>query len=91
VLSACSRVRNSPTLRVLKVIHGHGSTGRGGSSREVVRNWAFRNRHRLRAVIPGESYEVSDADTHELRIEIGQYPDSDLGKGNPGITLLWIK
>jgi hypothetical protein len=45
----------------------------------------------LLAVIPGEDYDIHDAKTQEMRRQCGQVPDADLGKSNPGITLLWIK
>jgi hypothetical protein len=89
--AALAKVRNSSTLRVIKVIHGYGSHGRGGSTQEMVRNWAFQFRRRLRAVINGEDYNIFDGDTQELRQECGQIDDADLGLGNPGITLLWVK
>lgn len=88
---ALTQVRNSPQLRVIKVIHGYGSHGKGGSTKETVRNWAFQYRRRLRAVINGEEYNIFDSDTQELREECGQTDDADLGLGNPGITLLWVK
>jgi hypothetical protein len=88
---ALAKVRNSSTLRVIKVIHGYGSHGRGGSTKETVRNWAFQFRRRFRAVINGEDYNIFDDDTQEMRQECGQIDDADLGLGNPGITLLWVK
>ncbi len=88
---AWSKVRNSSTLRILKIIHGHGSTGKGGSTKDVVRNWAFRTRARVKAIIEGENYSVYDADTQEMRSEVGTFGDLDLENGNPGITVIWIK
>jgi hypothetical protein len=90
LLRASMQVRNRPELRVLKVIHGHGSSGKGGSTKETVRNWAFRNRNKLRAVIDGEEYGLYDPTVQELRKEVGNYPDADLNNSNPGITILWI-
>jgi hypothetical protein len=89
--SALAKVRNSSTLRAIKVIHGYGSHGRGGNTKETVQNWAFQFRRRFRAVIAGEDYDIFNAETQELRNECGQIPDADLGVGNPGITLLWVK
>ena len=88
---AWSTIRNSPSLRLLKVIHGRGASGSGGSTRELVRNWAFRQQAKCRAVIEGESYTLSDRRTQQLRLEVGQYPDDDLDRVNSGITILWIK
>jgi hypothetical protein len=89
--AALTKVRNSSTWRVIKVIHGYGSHGRGGNTKETVRNWAFQFRRRWRAVINGEDYNIFDDDTQEMRQVCGQISDADLGSGNPGITLLWVK
>ena len=78
-------------MRILKIIHGRGSSGRGGSTREVVRNWAFKNRGRLLAVIEGKRYALLDTDTITMRQQVGAYADTDLGAGNDGITFLWVK
>jgi hypothetical protein len=76
---------------VLKVIHGYGSDERPGVLKEVVRNWTYRNRKKLLAIIPGEDYNIFDAKTIEMRKACGQIIDPDLGASNPGITLIWIK
>ncbi len=91
LLNAWSRVRNSSSLRILKIIHGHGSSGKGGSTKETVRNWAFRNTTRFRAVIEGEQYSLYNAATQELRKEVGDYDDPDLRQANSGITIIWIR
>jgi len=83
--------RLSKEGRVLKVIHGYGSQERPGVLKDVVRNWAYRNRAKLLAVIPGEDYHMFDPKTIEMRKACGQMFDSDLGANNPGITLIWIK
>jgi hypothetical protein len=88
---ALALVRSSPSLRVLKIIHGYGRSGRGGSTKEVILNWAHRRRSHLRAVIPGERYGLFDPVTQQLRREAGPFPDRDLDRANPGVTLLWVK
>ncbi len=91
LLAAWTTVRNSSVLRVLKVIHGHGSTGKGGTTRDVVRNWAFAHRKHFKAVIAGEQYDLFNPDVQEMRLEVGQYHDPDLHQANPGITVMWIR
>ena len=83
--------RLSKERRMLKVIHGYGSQERPGVLKEVVRNWTYRNRAKLLAVIPGEEYHIFAAKTIEMRKACGQMSDPDLGASNPGITLIWIK
>ncbi len=85
-------IRNSKNFRALKVIHGYGSTSGGYSvSKEVVKNWCFRNRSRIIAIIPGETYSIYDHHTQEMRKKCGQIKDIDLGMENKGITIIWIK
>lgn len=91
LLDALLRVRNSPELRVLKVIHGYGSKGKGGATKELVRDWAFRQRKHFMAIIDGEVYSILHAATQQLRRVCGPIDDADLDKRNPGITILWVK
>ena len=85
------QIRSAGSWRVLKVIHGHGTSGHPAVLKQVVRNWAHRHRAHLRAIIPGEEYHILDAKTQEMRKQCGQVEDSDLGTSNPGMTLIWIK
>ena len=91
LLRAWRKVENTPSLRILKIIHGYGSSGKGGSTREVARNWCFRNAGRFRGVINGEVYSSFETKTQDLRAEVGQYEDPDIHSPNPGITVVWIK
>jgi hypothetical protein len=86
-----SEVFSAQNLRVLKVIHGYGTGIRPAILKQVVYNWAHRNRKRLRAIIPGEMYNILDVKTQEMRSQCGQVKDEDLGAVNPGITLIWMK
>jgi hypothetical protein len=91
LMQAWSQVRNSPSLRVLKIVHGYGSHGKGGATRECVRNWVFRNRSKFRTIINGEDYSLYSAMIVELRRELGDYQDHDLNAANGGITVVWVK
>ena len=91
LLQSWSLVRNSQTLRLLKIIHGYGSSGKGGTTRETVRLWAFRQRKKFRDVIEGESYNPYHPQVQEMRKELGLFEDQDLRNENPGITLIWVK
>jgi hypothetical protein len=91
LLDAWESIRNSSTLRILKIVHGYGSGGSGGTTRDTVRNWAFRQKGRFRAVVYGEDYEPSDPATAAMRTETGNYGDTDLTMQNRGITIIWVK
>lgn len=90
LLDAWHHVRRDPRLRILKVIHGYGSSGGPGSLRDTARNWAYTNRRHFRAIIDGEHYSLFDASTRELRTAVGSYDDPDLDTANRGILLIWI-
>ncbi len=83
--------RNTPDVRVIKVIHGYGSSGRGGMTQQVVRNWASKMRSKFRSVIDGERYSLYDPASQEMRRELGGFDDSELDAGNQGITYLWLR
>lgn len=87
---AWHHVRRSRQLRVLKVIHGYGSSGAPGSIRDTTRNWAWGHRRHFRAVINGEEYSLQEDRTQDLRKAVGDYADPDLGGSNPGILIIWI-
>ena len=84
-------LRHSSDLRILKIIHGYGSSGAGGQTKTTVLNWIYTNRSRMRRVIRGEEYSLSNADVQEIRVEVGPYEDIDLGNANPGITICLVR
>jgi hypothetical protein len=78
-------------VRVLKVIHGYGSSGAGG-----VLCAGIRKSLRLRVkegkaliVIPGERFSSDAMETREL---LKRHPalrrDPDLNRANPGVTIV---
>lgn len=77
----------------LKIIHGWGSTGVGGALRLAVQRELAQAaaRGELRAFIAGEDWRISNQDAWDL---LQQHPqlkqDSDLGRGNKGISIAWI-
>jgi hypothetical protein len=86
-----SRVRNSGQERILKIIHGYGSTGRGGSTRETVRNWLFSRRARFMLILSGEDCSPLHPSTEQLVKEISPESDPDLLTPNAGVTFVWIR
>ncbi|MFN0159339.1 MAG: hypothetical protein ACKVRP_14860 [Bacteroidota bacterium] len=84
-------IRNTPSLRIIKIIHGYGSAGKGGATRETVRNWVFNNRGKFRAIINGEEYGLENTDVQDMRIEVGQFEDTDIDAANAGLTIVWVR
>lgn len=78
-------------VKVLKIVHGYGSTGAGGDLRIALQSTLrqMATRHEIRDCIFGENWRTSDERTWEF---VKQMPalknDTDLGKTNKGITIV---
>lgn len=81
----------SAGVAVLKLVHGYGSTGKGGRLRTSLRAEleALHAAGRIGSIVTGESFSIFDAPSRGL---LDRYPDlrrdSDLERGNPGVTLV---
>lgn len=79
--------------RVIKIIHGYGSTGKGGKIRTAVRKMLkeYKEQDRLVLFIKGEDFSIFDPSTRYL---IEKFPettnDTDLDKQNQGITYVLL-
>jgi len=78
---------------MLKLVHGYGSSGAGGDIRIAVqkRLYEMAQSGQIRACIYGENWSKADDQTWKLlasHAELKQ--DSDLGRGNRGITIVLI-
>ena len=85
---ALAREEKTP---LLKLIHGYGSTGTGGDIRIAVqkRLHELAQGGQIRACIFGEKWAKSDEQTWRLlQTQPGLKTDSDLGRGNRGITIV---
>ena len=85
------QVARNGGVKVLKVVHGYGSTGTGGDLRialqATLRQMAAK--HEIRDCIYGENWRTSDQRTWELLKQMPELKhDPDLGKGNKGITIV---
>lgn len=79
---------------VLKIIHGFGSTGRGGKIRIAVRKEleALQARGQIAFFIPGERLTIFEEDTRRLlRLCPAFRKDHDIDRHNNGITVIVLK
>jgi hypothetical protein len=80
-------------VRVLKLIHGYGSTGSGGRLRISIRA-ALRIAKQcgdIKLFVTGEDWRISDELAWKvLTICPELKEDSDLGRRNPGITFVLL-
>ena len=78
-------------VRIVKLIHGYGSTGRGGKICSAVRQElaAMKRKGFVREFIPGEQFGPLDAASRKLaEQDKGITRDPDYGRMNHGITMV---
>ena len=81
-------------VRVLKIIHGYGSSGKGGTLCFGLRkSFALRKKEGvLKAFIPGEDFSIFDPTTLELLEKVSAIRgDPDLGAANPGADSVIVR
>ncbi len=81
-------------VRVLKVIHGYGSSGKGGVlCVGLRRSFALRKKEgAIRDYIPGQDFSIFNPATLMLLENVPEAKgDPDLDATNEGVTLLWLK
>ena len=88
-IETCRRLKH----RIIKIIHGYGSSGVGGTNRIRLRNELNRMREsgRIRDFIAGEDFH-SSSERHRQYFNDFRYltHDSDYRNKNPGITIIII-
>ena len=86
-------VARQEKAKLLKLVHGYGSTGAGGDIRIAVqkRLMELAENGQVRGCIFGENWSKSDEQTWKL---LQSHPDlkndSDLGRRNQGITVVLL-
>jgi hypothetical protein len=90
-LTAELRAARARSTKVLKIIHGYGSTGVGGDLRIAIQATLRQlvESGEIRACIFGENWRRGDEESWDL---VKRFPalkdDHDFGRGNKGITLV---
>jgi hypothetical protein len=80
-------------VRVLKVIHGYGSTGKGGKLCVGLRkSFALRKKEGvIKDYIPGEAFSIFHPSVLALLEAVPELRrDPDLDFTNEGVTVLWL-
>ena len=81
-------------IKVLKVIHGYGSSGRGGALCVGLRK-SFRLRKKegvIKDAIAGEDFSIFNDTVLALLEAVPELRgDPDMNATNEGVTILWLK
>ncbi len=81
-------------VRVLKVIHGYGSSGKGGALCVGLRkSFLLRKKEGvIKDFVPGEKFSIFNGTVLDLLESVPALRgDPDLDATNEGVTLLWLK
>jgi len=81
-------------VRVLKIIHGYGSSGKGGTLCVGLRkSFTLRKKEGvIREFIAGEDFSIFNAQTMSVLEAVPKLRgDSDLNATNEGVTVLWLR
>ena len=81
-------------VRVLKIIHGYGSSGKGGTLQHGLRkSFALRKKEGvIKDFIPGENFTIFNPVVLDLLQCVPDLrADPDLSNTNEGVTVLWLK
>lgn len=81
-------------VKVLKIIHGYGSSGTGGKIRIEARQYLERLKKRgeIKNYVPGEKFSIFEEDTRTALLLCGELRnDRDLDRHNNGVTFIVFK
>lgn len=91
LMSQSLRTARATGTHVVKLIHGYGSSGKGGAIRSAVRRELEdrRRQGQIVAYIPGEDFSPFNADARQA---VTRYPelarDRDYTRTNHGVTIV---
>jgi len=93
VIEEIKRARRE-AVRILKVIHGYGSSGKGGTLCVGLKK-SFRLRKKERSIkdfIAGEDFSIFNPTVLAMLEAVPELRgDPDLNATNEGVTVLWLK
>ena len=77
-------------VRAIKVLHGYGSHGKGGAILVALRARLkeLKKQGKIHNYFGGDKWNLFDADAMEVLSKDKSIFDEDLGKSNPGITII---
>jgi len=91
LLNDALRMARNERCVAVKVIHGYGSSGEGGAIRTAMQAELMQRARagEIRAFIAGEDWRISDERSWALLQSCPELKqDSDLGRGNKGISIV---
>ena len=79
--------------KAVKLIHGYGSSGVGGKLKIGVRQFLCtkKRQNKIQTFVAGEEWDIFDEESRRVLADCPDLAkDRDLGRGNPGITMVLL-
>jgi len=92
-LDQALRTAKARRTAALKIIHGYGSTGKGGAIKRDVQQFLAQKKRagQIKGYVAGENFSPFSAQARELIDRCPQLTrDSDYSRGNDGITIVLL-
>ena len=92
-LIAAVDAAQADSVRAIKLIHGHGSTGKGGALAKGLRSSLAKLKRAgtIADWIAGEDFHTTNARVQRALATLPRLPnDPDCGRSNPGVTLVLL-
>jgi len=80
-------------IKVIKVIHGYGSTGVGGKLKNAIQRLLASKKRAgvIKSFVNGEEWNIFNQSARDILDSCNEMrQDSDLGNHNPGITVILL-
>lgn len=80
-------------VRIIKIIHGYGSSGKGGAIKKDVQSFLAEKKRsgQIFGFVAGEYFSPFDADARALLAQCPELAhDRDYSRGNDGITIMLL-
>lgn len=81
-------------VKAMKVVHGYGSTGKGGALRDALRKSLLRRKKEgvISGYVYGEKWSIFEPDARAILEICPQLrSDPDLDRGNEGVTIVLVQ
>lgn len=79
--------------KAIKVIHGYGSTGKGGKLKKGVLEYLEQQKNKgfIKNFVPGDDWAIFNPTARAILDSYAELSkDSDLNRNNPGITIVLL-
>lgn len=85
-----NKIRRSPNLQVLKVVHGEEHEGQSPALKSAVKNWVDKNHNKIISSIDGAELLPTNPHVQVLLAECSLSEKKDFSSPDKGVTIVWV-